>query len=54
MGYSPLEISHTNVTYKYPLWSNILGWVVAGSSSMLIPVIAIYQLAKAKGSLKEV
>ncbi len=53
-GYAPLEISRTNHVYKYPLWSNIMGWIIVASSCMFIPLVAIYQFCKAKGSLKEV
>ena len=53
-GYSPLEIIRTNHVYKYPFWSNVMGWIIVASSCMFIPIIAIYQILKAKGSLNDV
>lgn len=53
-GYIPLEIARTGAVYKYPNWSNILGWVIAASSCICIPVVAIYEILKAKGSFVEV
>lgn len=40
--------------YVYPEWANILGWCIAGSSMMMIPVMAIYQILTTPGSLKKV
>ncbi|CAD7077168.1 unnamed protein product [Hermetia illucens] len=39
--------------YVYPEWANILGWCIAGSSMMMIPVMAIYQILTTPGSLKK-
>ncbi|RNA05089.1 sodium-dependent noradrenaline transporter [Brachionus plicatilis] len=52
-GYRPLEIMRTNSSYLYPEWSNFTGWIVAASSCILIPLVAIYRLIVAKGSFKE-
>ncbi|CAF0752641.1 unnamed protein product [Brachionus calyciflorus] len=52
-GYRPLTIMRTNDTYSYPEWSNSLGWIIAASSCILIPLVAIYNLCTAKGSFKE-
>lgn len=53
-GYAPLVIARTNHVYAYPLWSNILGWVIVASSCMFIPLVALYQILKQKGTLSEV
>jgi solute carrier family 6 dopamine transporter-like protein 3 len=53
-AYQPLEISRTNDTYAYPLWANILGWVVAASSCICIPIVAVYNLYMTKGTFMEV
>ncbi|XP_054721556.1 sodium-dependent proline transporter-like [Uloborus diversus] len=39
--------------YKYPNWSLVLGWMMAMCSIVPVPIIAIAQLLKAKGSFKE-
>ena len=52
--YEPLTIGRSRDIYSYPDWSNTFGWIMAGSSCMCIPVVAIYYLATAKGSLMEV
>jgi hypothetical protein len=53
-SYQPLEIARTNQVYSYPKWANILGWVVAASSGVCIPVVAVYNMCMAKGSFTEV
>jgi hypothetical protein len=53
-GYVPLELPRTDENYVYPFWSNILGWMIAASSCICIPVVAIYYLATAKGTFMEV
>jgi hypothetical protein len=53
-GYVPLEISRTGATYRYPTWANIFGWMIAASSCICIPIVAIYHLCKAKGTFLEV
>jgi solute carrier family 6 dopamine transporter-like protein 3 len=50
MGYEPL----TYETYVYPVWANVLGWVIAGSSIAMIPGMAIYKLASTPGTLVQV
>lgn len=50
MGYEPL----TYETYVYPLWANVLGWVIAGSSIAMIPGVAIYKLVTTPGTLIQV
>ncbi|GJQ83365.1 putative sodium:neurotransmitter symporter [Trypoxylus dichotomus] len=46
IGYKPLSYEG----YVYPLWANVLGWFIAGSSVVMIPAVASYKLATTKGS----
>ncbi|UYV62770.1 hypothetical protein LAZ67_2001886 [Cordylochernes scorpioides] len=40
--------------YVYPLWGNLLGWMMGLTSMVWVPLYAIYFLATSSGSLKEV
>ncbi|KAF7659908.1 hypothetical protein LDENG_00291240 [Lucifuga dentata] len=42
-----------NTVYTYPLWGEALGWGLALSSMLCIPVTVIYKLLRCKGSLRE-
>jgi solute carrier family 6 dopamine transporter-like protein 3 len=53
-AYQPLEIARTNQVYAYPVWANVLGWVVAASSCSCIPIVAVYNMCTSKGSFTEV
>lgn len=48
--YAPLEYEG----YVYPMWANVLGWCIAGSSIAMIPAVAIYKIATTPGSFCEV
>lgn len=50
MGYEPLQYGD----YVYPGWANKLGWSIAGSSMIMIPAMAVYQIIVTPGSLKQV
>lgn len=50
MDYEPLQYEG----YVYPAWANALGWAIAGSSIICIPVVAIYKILTTKGSFVEV
>jgi solute carrier family 6 dopamine transporter-like protein 3 len=50
IGYEPL----TYEEYVYPVWANVLGWVIAGSSIAMIPGMAIYKLATTPGTFMQV
>lgn len=39
--------------YVYPDWANTLGWCIAGSSMMMIPAVAVFQLIVTPGSFKK-
>lgn len=50
-------INHQPVTYDkyvYPEWSIVVGWLLAFISIIPIPLVAVLQIAKAEGTLKEV
>lgn len=40
--------------YKYPYWAEWVGWSLALSSIIMIPLVAIIQLVKTPGTCKEV
>ncbi|KAL0122365.1 hypothetical protein PUN28_007235 [Cardiocondyla obscurior] len=46
MGYEPLSYED----YTYPVWANILGWLIACSSIVMIPGMAIYKICSTSGS----
>jgi solute carrier family 6 dopamine transporter-like protein 3 len=50
IGYEPLTYGQ----YVYPVWANVLGWVIAGSSIAMIPGMAIYKLATTPGTVMQV
>ncbi|XP_066595478.1 sodium-dependent dopamine transporter isoform X1 [Prorops nasuta] len=49
MGYEPLSYEE----YVYPVWANVLGWLIASSSIAMIPGIAIYKILTTSGSFLE-
>ncbi|XP_071446953.1 sodium-dependent dopamine transporter [Hetaerina americana] len=49
IGYEPLTFGD----YVYPVWANVLGWMIAGSSVMMIPGMAIYKIITTPGTLKQ-
>lgn len=40
--------------YVFPDWSNVVGWGVAMSSMLFVPIYAIYKFFSLPGSFKEV
>ena len=51
MNYKPLSY---NNAYVYPWWGEAIGWGLALSSMLCIPVSLLYKLLRAKGTLAEV
>lgn len=49
--YKPLTF---NNSYIYPTWANVLGWILALSSILLVPGCALYMLGTGTGSLRQV
>jgi hypothetical protein len=50
-AYSELKY---NRVYTYPQWAIVLGWVMASSSIVMIPTVAVIMTLRGKGSLTEV
>lgn len=50
IGYEPLSYED----YIYPTWANVLGWCIAGSSMIMIPLMAFYKLLVTPGSFRQV
>lgn len=42
-----------NAVYVYPWWGEVLGWFLALSSMLCIPLTVLYKLLHCKGSLME-
>ncbi|KAI8432724.1 hypothetical protein MSG28_013685 [Choristoneura fumiferana] len=45
----PLQYQH----YMYPRWAEVLGWGLACSSILMIPLVAIYKLLTTPGTFRE-
>uniref|UniRef100_A0A8C6TI36 Transporter n=1 Tax=Neogobius melanostomus TaxID=47308 RepID=A0A8C6TI36_9GOBI len=39
--------------YVFPYWANVIGWGIAMSSMLLVPVYAVYKFCTVPGTLKE-
>nr|XP_040050271.1 sodium- and chloride-dependent creatine transporter 1 [Gasterosteus aculeatus aculeatus] len=50
VNYKPLTY---NNQYVYPWWGEVIGWCMALSSMLCIPVSLLYKLFRAKGTFKE-
>ena len=50
MFYSPLKYENGD---PYPIWGELVGWCLALSSMLCVPAIAIYLIAKEKGSFQQ-
>ena len=46
--------SSTGVKYFYPQWAIAVGWIVACSSVVMVPVVMIYYCLKTPGTLAQV
>uniref|UniRef100_A0A8C6TCG7 Transporter n=1 Tax=Neogobius melanostomus TaxID=47308 RepID=A0A8C6TCG7_9GOBI len=51
VNYKPLTY---NTDYIYPWWGEVIGWCMALSSMLCIPVSLLYKLFRAKGSFSQV
>jgi len=50
MSFEPLTYkTYTMDLYIYPNWANIVGWLIALSSMIAIPIVAIYKLITLPG-----
>jgi len=43
-----------NKTYVYPAWGTAIGFILAASSMILIPLYAVYRLIITPGTVSEV
>ncbi|XP_041083238.1 sodium- and chloride-dependent GABA transporter 2-like [Polyodon spathula] len=48
--YTPLKY---NRTYEYPAWGYILGWFLALSSMVLVPLWIVFKLTQTKGTIRK-
>ncbi len=48
--YTPIEY----LGYKYPYWGEIIGWLMALSSILVIPSYMVYMFVVTPGSLRHV
>ena len=51
VNYKPLTY---NSVYVYPWWGEALGWLLALSSMLCIPVTVLFKLLRCPGTLREV
>lgn len=51
VNYKPVTY---NKTYEYPSWAVFIGWCMALSSMLCIPVYFVYQLLVTPGNLRQV
>ncbi|GLG98416.1 Sodium-dependent dopamine transporter [Gryllus bimaculatus] len=49
IGYEPLTYDE----YVYPAWANLIGWLIAGSSIIMIPGMAAYKLLTTPGTFMQ-
>lgn len=49
-----LQYRHSYGVYDFPKYSVVIGWSLASCSVVCIPMVAIYRIYKAKGSLWQV
>lgn len=49
-GHQPLQYDN----YYYPDWANTLGWCIAGSSVIMIPLVAIIKICSTSGTFTQV
>ena len=52
--YSELKYERKSVTYEYPSWAIMIGWIMAAASITWIPINMTYQLCRLEGSLFQV
>ncbi|XP_076446772.1 sodium- and chloride-dependent taurine transporter-like [Babylonia areolata] len=53
ISYSDLTYKRKTVLYEYPGWGIGIGWTLAFSSVIFIPIIMVYRLLSVKGTLTE-
>ncbi|XP_064614464.1 sodium- and chloride-dependent GABA transporter 2-like [Liolophura sinensis] len=51
--YPELKYRRKSGVYEFPLWSTAISWTLVGLILLPIPVVMIYKMIRAEGSLKE-
>lgn len=51
LRYTPMKF---NNTYVYPWWAYCIGWFLAMSSLVMIPLVMVCKVANGKGTLLQV
>ena len=54
VNFAPLKYESSMGQYVYPDWANSVGWCIVASSMLIVPLMAIYQILTAPGTLKQV
>ncbi|XP_071797325.1 sodium- and chloride-dependent GABA transporter 1-like [Asterias amurensis] len=49
VSFKPLEYND----YVYPAWGQAIGWIMAASSMVQVPIFCIYQMLSTKGTFRE-
>ncbi|WAR01044.1 S6A13-like protein [Mya arenaria] len=53
ISYSNLTYDRKSVSYEYPQWAIMIGWVLASASIVWIPIVAAYRLYQVPGTLSQ-
>ncbi|KAM3184523.1 hypothetical protein ACTXT7_008225 [Hymenolepis weldensis] len=51
VAYGRLTYKHSSGVYDFPHYSVVIGWLLASCSVACIPIVALYRLIKAEGTL---
>jgi len=54
ISYSNLTYDRKSVSYQYPQWAIMIGWLLASASIIWIPAFAAYKIITTPGTLREV
>ncbi|VDO00696.1 unnamed protein product [Rodentolepis nana] len=49
--YGQLKYKHSSGVYEFPHYSVVMGWLLASCSVACIPIVALYRIIKAEGTL---
>ena len=52
--YSSLKYERKSVTYAFPPWAIMIGWIMAAASITWIPINMVYKICNSRGSLMQV
>lgn len=51
--YSSLKYERKSVTYAFPPWAIMIGWIMAAASITWIPINMVYKICNSRGSLMQ-